>query len=332
MAEVSGNVSSEMIKFTEPLPALAQPVEVHDGRNSVGGLLLPSSQDDERMQLSRDNIRLATQVKLLTASSEDALREKVELQTRLRSVEAQNSAINASLQSLVEARQVAVNDLAAFKSTYTSVLQKLEDTEKKLLKRDNEMTIQQTRTETLQKNVELLRGQLSVQKVDEEEKAGVIQALKAKISSQQMDIERLQQEKERQALTKKMMDKKQTAADELEREQLVQELTKVKKDYQQAQEDVRRMVDQSMTQKLQHDALRRENSKLSQEIIDLQHAAVKDKTGFLKQLERVEAEQRQREAELLRWGFPNNSVDQSHPSGGVRRLRDLIGVIVSPVC
>ncbi|GAU97387.1 hypothetical protein RvY_08695-2 [Ramazzottius varieornatus] len=319
MAEVPGNVSSEKIKFSEPLPAPAQPVEVHDGSDSVGGPLLSSSQDDERMQLSRDNIRLTTQVKLLMASSEDVLREKVELQTRLRSVEAQNSAINASLQSLVEARQVAVNDLAAFKSTYTSVVQRLEDTEKKLLKQDNEITIQQTRTKTLQKKVELLRGELSIQKVDEEEKAGVIQALKAKISSQQMDIERLQQEKERQALTKKMMDKKQTAVDELEREQLLQELTKVKKDYQQAQEDVRRMVDQSMTQKLQHDALRRENSKLSREIIDLQHAAVKDKTGFLKQLERVEAEQRQREAELLR---SEKSLATKKEGNGVRVINE----------
>ena len=103
-----------------------------------------------------------------------------------------------------------------------------------------------------------------------------------------------------------------------ERDYLSDQLAAAKKDQHQLSEDLRRVIDQRLEDRLQQDALRRENASLSQKIVDLQHSLLKEKTQFLKQLEKVEAEQRQKEGESLRKSMKEREAHEASTNGNGR--------------
>ncbi|OQV21203.1 hypothetical protein BV898_04962 [Hypsibius exemplaris] len=282
--------------------------------------LIPPVPSPDNLQLQRDHARFEFQLQQLQSIVESITREKSELQFKLSHLEAHNRVITASLQSVSTAREDAVKELSGLKSSARSAEQKLHLVTRDLQYKSNEFTNQKTRLESLQKTVDQLRKSHSEEEVMREEKDSIIKALKGKVSDQQMELEQIRQEKSRLQAEKNSPSK--SSALSVERDYLSEQLAAAKKDQQQLSEDLRRMVDQRLEDRLQQDALRRDNAALSQKIVDLQHSALKEKTQFLKQLEKVETEQRQKEGDLLRRNIVEREANGT-ATNGVKVMSEL---------
>ena len=115
----------------------------------------------------------------------------------------------------------------------------------------------------------------------------------------QVELEQCKQEKSRIS-TERLPNNVNVGALTIERDFLSEQLAKCKASQQQLKEDLQKNMDERLEDRLQFDTIRREKTSLEQKIMDLQHTAMKEKTTFLKQLEKVESEQRKRETELLK--------------------------------
>ena len=111
-------------------------------------------------------------------------------------------------------------------------------------------------------------------------------------------------------LLEKSPSKVNTEALSLERDFLLDQVSKLRKENQQLNNDLQRIVDERLGSRIQQDNLRRENAALTQKVAELQHTMLKEKTTLLKQLEMLEADQRQREQELLRKAVRDRSETQ----------------------
>ncbi|XP_055339520.1 golgin subfamily B member 1-like isoform X2 [Paramacrobiotus metropolitanus] len=284
----------------------------------------PVINSDHYLDLVNANTRLQSQVEVLSNNASMFLKERAELQSRLAQLEARNRAFDASLHSVISARDEAVAELSQFRSHLRPTETRLQQLEWELQMKSRDCDMKDRKLDHAQQLTEEFRKKACELEVERDEQEGVVAALKNKISAFQVQLEDARQEKLRSTDPSPRLNSVM-----VERDSLAEQLSKTKKDQLQLRTDLQRLVDERLEDRLKMDVVRKENATLSQKISDLQHTALKEKTNFLKQLEKVENEQRHREVEFLRQNIERAGMKGSNGSkvlseGEWKRISELV--------